>query len=185
MAAEPGHQDQLPKTEPSAESSKSRKWLRRGLELLLFIIIILGVRAWQQRDIVKGVAPSLSGILLDGTPFVLPAKPAQPVLIHFWATWCPLCRAEQGTIDSLASNNPNVVTVAMQSGNSVAVQQYMREQGVSFPVIIDPDNQISSAWGVNAVPASFIVDSDGNIRYVEIGYTTGAGLRLRLWLAGF
>jgi len=35
------------------------------------------------------------------------------------------------------------------------------------------------------VPASFIVDTDGKIRYVEIGYTTGIGLRLRLWLASF
>jgi alkyl hydroperoxide reductase subunit AhpC len=35
------------------------------------------------------------------------------------------------------------------------------------------------------VPASFIVDTDGKIRHVEIGYTTGAGLRFRLWLASF
>lgn len=164
---------------------KSRIWLRRGLELLLFIVIIMGVRAWQQRDIVKGVAPPLSGSLLDGKPFVLAANPAQPVLVHFWATWCPICRAEQGSIESLAQDNPNVITVAMQSGNSAAVQQYMGEQGVSFPVVNDEAGQISASWGVNAVPASFIVDRDGKIRYVEIGYTTGVGLRLRLWLAGF
>jgi len=56
---------------------------------------------------------------------------------------------------------------------------------VSFPVVNDADNQISARWGVQAVPASFIVDTDGKIRYVEIGYTTGIGLRLRLWLASF
>lgn len=164
---------------------KSRIWLRRGLELLLFIVIIMGVRAWQQRDIVKGIAPPLSGLLLDGKPFVLAANPAQPVLVHFWATWCPICRAEQGSIESLAHDNPNVITVAMQSGNSAAVQHYMGEQGASFPVVNDEAGQISANWGVNAVPASFIVDRDGKIRYVEIGYTTGVGLRLRLWLAGF
>jgi len=176
-----------PQQEKAAETkpSKSRVWLRRGLELLLFIVLIMGVRAWQQRDIVKGEAPPLSGTLLDGKPFVLAAKPAQPVLVHFWATWCPICRAEEGSIESLAHDNPNVVTVAMQSGNSTVVQQYMREQGVSFPVINDADNQISARWGVQAVPASFIVDTDGKIRYVEIGYTTGIGLRFRLWLASF
>ena len=176
-----------PQQEKAAETkpSKSRVWLRRGLELLLFIVLIMGVRAWQQRDIVKGAAPPLSGALLDGKPFVLAAKPAQPVLVHFWATWCPICRAEEGSIESLAHDNPNVVTVAMQSGNSTVVQQYMREQGVSFPVINDADNQISARWGVQAVPASFIVDTDGKIRYVEIGYTTGIGLRFRLWLASF
>jgi len=168
-----------------SKSKKSRIWLRRGVEILLFIVLIMGVRTWQQRDIVKGVAPPLSGLLLDGKPFDLAANPAQPVLVHFWATWCPVCRAEQGSIESLAQDNPNVITVAMQSGSSGVVQQYMREQGVSFPVVNDADSQIASTWGVNAVPASFIVDTDGKIRYVEIGYTTGIGLRLRLWLASF
>lgn len=167
------------------KSKMSRIWLRRGLEVLFFIVLIMGVRAWQQRDIVKGMAPPLSGLLLDGKPFVLAARPAQPVLVHFWATWCPICKAEQGSIESLAHDNPNIITVAMQSGNSVAVQQYMREHEASFPVVNDADNKISERWGVQAVPASFIIDADGKIRYVEVGYTTGLGLRLRLWLASF
>jgi peroxiredoxin len=166
------------------QPSRAKIWRRRGIELLVFIVIVMGVRAWQQREIVKGDAPQLSGMLLDGKAFVLPAKPAQAVLVHFWATWCPICRAEQGSIESLARDNPHVITVAMQSGSRAAVQQYMREQGVNFPVLNDEDNQISAKWGVQAVPASFIVDTDGKIRYVEIGYTTGIGLRLRLWLAG-
>lgn len=170
---------------PAPKPAKSRVWLRRGLEVLLFIALIMGVRAWQQRDIVKGEAPALSGLMLDGKPYVLASRPAQPVLLHFWASWCPLCRAEQGSIASLAHDNPNVITVAMQSGNDIALQQYMHEQGVSFPVINDPDNEISTRWGVQAVPTSFIVDAEGKIRYVEIGYTTGIGLRLRLWLASF
>ncbi len=185
MSSEVPQQDQLPVEKlPLSKPSKKRIWLRRGLEVLLFIILIMGVRAWQQRDIVQGLAPPLNGVLLDGQPFVLPDKPAQPVLVHFWATWCPICRAEEGSIESLAQSNLNVITVAMQSGNSGAVQQYMKEQGVSFPVINDTEGQISAAWGVQAVPASFIVDRDGKIRYVEIGYTTEIGLRIRLWLAG-
>ncbi len=186
MSTELPQQDQSPAENlPLSKPSKKRVWLRRGLEVLLFIILILGVRAWQQRDIVQGLAPPLNGVLLDGKSFVLPNKPTQPVLVYFWASWCPICRATQGSIDSLARAYPNVITVAMQSGNSGAVQQYMREQGVSFPVINDTDGQVSASWGVQAVPASFIIDTDGKIRYVEIGYTTGIGLRIRLWLAGF
>lgn len=168
---------------PAPSTLKTRKWLRRGLELLVIIVIVFGVRAWQQRDIAKGVAPALSGTLLDGTSFALAAKPGQPVLVHFWATWCPICRAEQGTIASLAHDNPNVITVAMQSGKNDAVQQYMHEQSVSFPVINDTDGRLSEKWGVRGVPASFIIDTEGKVRFVEIGYTTGWGLRFRLWLA--
>lgn len=165
------------------KKSASRIWLRRGAELLIFIVIIMGVRAWQQRDIVQGYARPLAGKLLDGQSYVLPAKPAQPVLVHFWATWCPICKAEQSSIESLSRDNPQVIAVAMQSGDVAAVQQYMREQGVSFPVVNDAEGQLSALWGVSAVPASFIIDAEGKIRYVEIGYTTGWGLRFRLWLA--
>ena len=117
---------------PAPSTLKTRKWLRRGLELLVIIVIVFGVRAWQQRDIAKGVAPALSGTLLDGTSFALAAKPGQPVLVHFWATWCPICRTEQGTIASLAHDNPNVITVAMQSGKNDAVEaawQKLQKQG--------------------------------------------------------
>lgn len=175
-----------PQEDVSARNSiKSNKWLGRGLEVLLFVVLVMGVRAWQQRDIAKGMVPPLSGVLLDGKPFIFPAKPERPMLVHFWATWCPVCRAELGSIDALALNNPNIITVAMQSGSSSEVRQYMHEQQVNFPVLNDADGRISSSWGVSAVPASFVVDTEGEIRYIEIGYTTGVGLRLRMWLAGF
>ncbi len=125
----------------------------------------------------------LRGTLLDGRPNIMPGKPAQPVLVYFWATWCAVCRAEQSAIESIAHGNPNVITVVMQSGNRDEVAKYLGEQGLNFPVLNDPDGRISAAWGVHAVPANFIIDSQGQIRFVEIGYTTGAGLRLRLWLA--
>lgn len=165
--------------------SRKRVWLRRLLELLLVIAVIMGVRAWQQRDIVSGPAPALHGVLLDKRSFALPAKPEKPVLVHFWATWCPICRTEQGSIESMAADHYNVMTVAMQSGDGASVQSFMAEQKLSFPVINDPEGMTSAEWGVHAVPASFIIDTDGKIRFVEIGYTTGMGLRLRLWLAQF
>jgi peroxiredoxin len=184
MSLDPVANNVQPEVTPPPKKSKTRIWLRRGAELLIFIVIIMGVRAWQQRDIVKGYAPPLAGQLLDGKSFVLPNNPAQPVLVHFWGTWCPMCKAEQGSIDSLARDNSNVITIAMQSGDSQAVQKYMSEQGVKFPVMTDADGELSALWGVNAVPASFVIDTDGKIRYVEVGYTTGWGLRFRLWLAG-
>lgn len=166
-------------------SPTQRKWLRRAIELLVIIIVIMGVRVWQQRDTASGQAPALQGVLLDKGLFVLPARPEKPVLVHFWATWCPVCRAEQGSIEALAGHHYNVMTVAMQSGEAASVRKFMAEQKLGFPVINDPDGMISAEWGVHAVPASFIVDTDGKIRFVEIGYTTEIGLRLRLWLAQF
>ena len=149
----------------------------------MVLALILGIRAWQQSGIASGPAPVLAGVLLDGKSVALDSFAGQPVLVHFWATWCPICRAEQGSIDALARDTP-IITVAMQSGDRDAVVQHMRKEALSFPVLNDPDGVMAAQWGVRAVPASFIVDGAGQIRYVEVGYTTGVGLRLRLWLAG-
>ena len=138
-------------------------------------MLVLGIRFWQQRDIVAGAAPSLPGVIWQ----------KRPTLVHFWATWCPICKTEQGSIEDLAKDYPNTITIAMQSGEAVAVSKFMREQSLNFPVVNDADGSISQAWGVHAVPASFIVDGAGQIRFVEVGYTTSWGLRLRLWLAQF
>ncbi len=149
----------------------------------MLLLLILGIRAWQQSGTASGPAPALAGELLDGKSVALAAFAGRPVLVHFWATWCPVCRAEQGSIDALARDTP-VITVAMQSGSREEVIQYLRKETLSFPVLNDRDGVIAAQWGVRAVPASFIVDGAGQIRYVEVGYTTGVGLRLRLWLAG-
>jgi len=145
--------------------------------------LILGIRAWQQSGTASGPAPALAGILLDGKPVELKTFAGQPVLVHFWAAWCPVCRLEQNSINALA-RDAAVITVAMQSGASGTVEQYLRNESLSFPVLNDPEGMIATQWGVHAVPASFIVDGSGQIRYVEIGFTTGMGLRMRLWLAG-
>ncbi len=153
------------------------------MTLAIFVVLVAGIRAWQQRDMAHGMAPPLHGVLLDGRAYTLPEKPAQPVLVHFWATWCPICRTEQDGIASIAHDYPNTITIAMQSGNDAEVGRHLSSQGLSLPVLNDPDGRMAEAWGVHAVPASFIIGTDGQIRFIEVGYTTEAGLRLRRWFA--
>lgn len=150
-------------------------WRSFAINAAVIIVVVLGIRLWQQRDMVAGAAPALPGVTWS----------KQPTLVHFWATWCPVCKAEEGNIESLSKDYPNTVTIAMQSGEQAAVGKFMRERSLSFQVVNDADGSISRAWGVHAVPASFIVDGAGRICFAEVGYTTGWGLRLRLWLAQF
>ncbi len=165
-----------------SNSSRSRRWARRGIELALIVALIFGLRAWQQRDIVTGLAPELEGVLLDGRAASLAELRGKLVLVHFWAVWCPVCALEEGSIDAIAQDY-QVITVAMHSGSDVEVASYLKESGLDFPVLNDPAGVYANRWGVTAVPASFVIDTDGRIRFTEIGYSTGIGLRIRLWLA--
>lgn len=167
------------------KNNRARHWRGYAINALIIFVLVLGIRTWQQRDMVNGAAPALQGVTLSGAPYLLPAHPPRPVLVHFWATWCPICRAEQSSIAAIAHDRADTITIAMQSGSADKVLSYMREQGIHFPVLSDTDGSLSRAWGVHAVPVSFIIAPDGQIRYVEVGYTTELGIRLRLWLAAF
>ncbi|SCZ51767.1 protein disulfide oxidoreductase [Thiohalomonas denitrificans] len=162
-------------------------WLkRRGPrllgELLLLLVIALAAEWFLTRDAARGTAPVFSARTVTGESFDLRQLQGQPSMVYFWATWCPVCNIEKGTIDALAEEYP-VITVAMQSGGADAVRDHMDEAGVSFPAIADPEGKLSRDYGVTGVPAFFILDSEGEVAFVARGYTTGAGLRLRLMLA--
>jgi len=149
--------------------------------LIAFLVVFFGVRAYQHRDIASGQAPVLSGQTLNGQSFSS-ATADKPILVHFWASWCRICRFEQNSIDAIARDYP-VITVAMQSGSDQEVARHVQEQGLGFSVINDEAGDISRRFGIKVVPTTFIIDASGRIRFIEVGYSSEAGLRTRLWLA--
>jgi thiol-disulfide isomerase/thioredoxin len=154
------------------------------LQLLLLLVAVWALEAYMTRDAARGPAPEIFAQTLDGELFSLDSLQGQPAVLHFWAVWCPVCELEQGMINRLASSYP-LISVAMQSGSEAEVADYLREQGVDYPVINDPDGALAALYGVRAVPASFVLDAQGQVRFVTRGYTSGWGMRLRLWMAGF
>ncbi len=158
-------------------------WRPFLVQLAVVVLIIAAARMWVGRNAVSGEAPLFTSVLLDGTPVSLRDYRGEPLLLHFWATWCPICVWEHDTIEAIARDHA-VLTVAMQSGDEAAVQAHLNEQGVAFPVVIDEDGTLADRFGVMGTPTTFVIDGTGEIRFVEVGYTTGWGLRLRLWLAG-
>jgi peroxiredoxin len=159
------------------------RWLKILLELAAIVVLIVAVRVWTQQGLAGGKAPPLTGTDLAGSELSLAGQRGRPVLVHFWATWCPVCRLEEDSIESIARDHA-VIAVAMQSGGADELAAYMAGKGLSFPVLNDPDGSLAARYGVRGVPSSFVVDASGDIRFVEVGYTTSLGLRLRLWLAG-
>jgi peroxiredoxin len=161
---------------------RSRRWWRWVLELLLIIAVVLLVRAWLARDLAQGPAPAFETNLLDGSPVSLADYAGRPMLLHFWATWCPICRLEEGEIMRLSRSHP-VLTVAMQSGSPSEVEAHLTERERELDVVNDPDGALARRYGVRAVPSTFIIDRDGQIVFRKQGYAPPLELRLRLWLA--
>jgi len=149
--------------------------------IAVFALVFFGVRYYQQSDMPRGKAPVVAGITLSGDHVSI-EKSAKPVLLHFWASWCRICEWEHDTIASIARDYA-VISVAIQSGNDKEVKSYVEKNGLVIPVINDESGQIAMDYGVRGVPSSFIIDRNGVIRAVEVGFTSEIGLRLRLWWA--
>jgi thiol-disulfide isomerase/thioredoxin len=156
-------------------------WIR---DILVMLLILAAVRAYQQRDLPSGVPPQVAGTALDGTTLSLETYRGKPVVLHFWATWCGVCRMEQGSIDALAQSLP-VLSIASQSGAASQVAAYVKEHEVAARVLVDETNTLARSFNVRSYPTTFVLDGAGNIRFSEVGYTTELGLRARMWLAGW
>jgi peroxiredoxin len=152
------------------------------LEVLVFVALYLGLRAWLQRDMADGPVPAFQARDLAGELFAPEHYRGKPLLLHFWASWCRVCALERGVITAIDQDWP-VVTIAMQSGNTAEVQAFMNQHDLKWRTLPDETGSLASLFGVSGVPASFVLDESGRIVSRETGYTTSAGLRFRLWLA--
>jgi thiol-disulfide isomerase/thioredoxin len=168
-------------TPTSNSKPKKSKWFRYTIDFLIIVMLIIAFRAWQQRSMVSGIAPEIQGVLMDGSIAELKQYRGKPVLLHFWATWCPFCKLEESSITGI-NKDWQVLTVAYQSGDKAEIEQHLKERGLeSWAVISDPDSRLAALYGVTGVPTSFIIDANGNIRFREVGITSDWGLRARLW----
>ncbi len=164
-------------------------WRSHAVTLLLVIAVVYGVNAWRTQE-VPPEAPDFAGVLADGTPLTLAQLRArhagQPVALHFWAEWCPVCRTEEHSISRLVRDaDTPVLTIAMQSGSAQAVQGVLRERGLDWPVLVDEDGELARLYGLPGVPTFVVIDADGRVYSADMGYTSEFGMRLRLWLASF
>ena len=155
------------------------RWLLEGLALIVALYLL---HLWQTWDAAEGHAPALSGNSLTGEVFSIEAQREKPLLVYFWATWCPICGISSSSIDKLAKHH-DVITIAMQSGSEHELMRHLKDKGLNFPVISDPHNRIAKTWGVKGVPTAYVLDNQNNIRFVTVGYTTPFGLKARMWLA--
>lgn len=164
----------------------SRRRFGLPIEIWIFLIAFVALQFWQGRDMQAGTMPPIAGQLADGRPTSLEAMlreaGGKPLLLYVWSATCPICRAEEGTISALAEDWP-VMTLAMQSGDAEAVAKLMQERKLAYPALVDARGEIAWSLGVRATPAWFVVDRRGDIRFSGMGYTTGWGLRARLWWA--
>ena len=198
-----------PEAPPEAGRTGRRNWsgLLRGLVLPLAVLALIvgGLWYWDNRGggstkdsfgtvalptaknatgqsaapKVGRAAPDFLLEMPQGGLLRLSDLQGKPVLINFWATWCPPCRSEMPELvkayDQHQQDGLVVVGIDLQEPDDM-VLKFAQDFGVRFPLAIDRDGDVADAWKIGGpiqgLPTSYFIDKTGVIRYIALGPLT-------------
>jgi thiol-disulfide isomerase/thioredoxin len=134
---------------------------------------------------VYGATPALELQDMKGRLHRLADYRGKVVLVNFWATWCEPCRDEMPSIERLRASlkgEPFEVLAVNLAEPRSRIEHFLANLPLSFPILRDTDTQTAKAWRARMLPATYLVDASGRIRYLHYGELdwSGAAARARI-----
>lgn len=142
-----------------------------GVALLLFLLL------WGSGGI--STMSDFTATTLNGDDIHLVDYRGQVVLLNFWATWCPPCRAEMPAIQAAyaARQQEGFSVLAINNAETPAqIRPFVGALGLSFPVVLDQDARLQRHFSITGYPTSIFVDAEGEIYATHFGMLTEAAL---------
>ena len=120
------------------------------------------------------LAPGFTLETIEGESITLSDLRGQVVLVNFWATWCPPCKAEMPAFEQTYKDYTDegfviLAVNAIQQDSVEAIDSFRAANGLTFPILLDTNGDINRAYQVRSLPTSFFVGKDGIISEVVIG----------------
>lgn len=118
------------------------------------------------------IAPNFELQTLEGDTIELSDLRGERVLLNFWATWCPPCRAEMPDMQKFHENTDVkilAVNLIDTESNPDVVPEFLNELGITFPVLLDEASELANEYEIVAYPTSFMIDADGRIQFKAMG----------------
>ncbi|WP_258166519.1 redoxin domain-containing protein [Paenibacillus sp. PCH8] len=128
-------------------------------------------------------APEFTAVNSAGEEVRLSDYRGKAVMINFWASWCTPCVREMPLVHQIAeAHQDDVVTLFVNVGESKGtIREFMDKQQFDFPVIIDVTGKISSLYRITGLPATMVMDREGEFRHILLGELT-EDIPLQQWL---
>jgi len=120
-------------------------------------------------------APQFNLQDLSGKSVKLSDYKGKVVILDFWATWCPPCRAEIPSFVELqkeyGKQGLTVIGVSLDQGGVAGVAAFAKAQGINYPIVMGNQDVAAAYGGIEAIPTTFVIDPSGNIVAQHQGYT--------------
>jgi len=111
-------------------------------------------------------APSFQINDLTGKPVRLGDYDGRVILLNFWATWCIPCREEMPALQQLwekfRDHGFTIIAISADS-DTAAVEKFVAKTSLTYPVLMDMDNSVQSAYEVMAIPMTYLISHDGKL----------------------
>jgi peroxiredoxin len=117
-------------------------------------------------------APNFSLEQLNGPDMVLSDLKGKGVVLNFWGTWCEPCKEEMPALQKQYDQfkDKGLVVLGVNIGESpVAVEPFVKQYGISFPILLDRQSQITKLYRIGPIPTTFFISPDGEVEEIFIG----------------
>jgi len=151
--------------------------------VLLLTMIIAGCGASEKNEAIPTVgleigdrAPDFSLQTSNGKTLKLSDLRGKPVVLNFWATWCPYCVKEMPDLNQTVTKNPGVqvLTINVKESPMVARSFLARQGWGDLPIGFDEDGKVANLYQVTGLPTSYGIDAEGVIRLEQTGALTAS-----------
>ena len=129
-----------------------------------------------EEGLTKGdVAPDFTLTTLDGKEIKLSDLKGKKVVLNFWATWCPPCKAEMPHMqnfyeDFSQEENVEILAINLTNGDKVeSVQEFVQDYGLTFPIPMDEEGKVNEIYQAITIPTSYMIDTKGRIQNKVVG----------------
>lgn len=145
--------------------------------LLVASPVTAGADPFRELDMIRPsrvkAAPEFTLSGLHGERIALRELKGKVVLLNFWATWCPPCKAEMPSMERLhrryKERGFTILAISIDSGGEGTVAEFVKAHGLTFPIGLDPKLAVANLYGIRALPSTFLIDKSGNTAAVALG----------------